>query len=136
MIIIKEVVTKKNNYKVTFDFDENSYYCSIEYYEPVSNKEENVLYRGVFGFNKDTKASEVIDIIKKLINKIENPIDLIDDLNNWDGRLTYDVTQEEKNDTLEDMLENMINALDDAGGLTEKDYDSLIEQLDKFKGIR
>lgn len=133
--IVKEVITEKNNYLVDFLFN-NIKGVLITIYENNLGDKGKQLYIGQFAINQDTEVNYLIEQVKIIINKIEKPNNLKIDLAKWDGHIRYDITQEEKNETLEIILERLINVIDDASGLTDNARGFLLHYLDKFKGVR
>lgn len=132
--IIKEVITQQNNYLVDFNFDDNSVLVTV--YENIVGFKGKELYVEHILINKDMKIDSLLKQVKYIINKIEKPINLKTDLAKWDGYITYDMTQEEKNETLEEILAIIIDLVDDVKSLNVREYERLHDLLYKFKGFK
>jgi ribose 5-phosphate isomerase len=128
--ITKEIVSDKDNYIVDFEFSE--YVAIIRIYRCLLGEKSDILSTRTFKFDKKTTTSEVIYIVKESIKEIEEPNKLFNELSNWNGHLRNSMTQEEKNDVIEDILNIMLDAIADAGGLTSKSYEHLSSLIDKL----
>lgn len=131
----KEIISKKNNnYLVKFYIDEH--YITVSVNEYHLNDETEQIHLESISLNEDVGINSIIGKIKDIIEKHENPSKLVTDLMKWDGHIKYDITQEERDETLQYMLELMLDGIDDAGGFSDDRYSHLLEQLDKFRGVR
>lgn len=132
--LTKEVVTNKDNYSVYFEISKMTCFYRINEVSVSGIGEQ--LQVGNISISRETKVNDILNIIKERIKDIEEPSRLYIDLLKWDGNVRYDISQEEKNSTLEQILDTMIDAIDDAGGLTDETRNRFDTLLDKFKGFR